>query len=211
MKTFSIILQFVFCLCAFVNKASAQSYEGERLLLDVEKLTQMKSILSNMEEGYDILTQGYEAVKSISEGNFNLHQLFLDGLLKVSPVVCNYKKVTDIITSQIELTKEYKTAFNRFKQDTNFSPDEITYLGKVYNQLLNSSLRNLDDLTSIITNGMLRMSDDERLERIDALYKDMQDKLGFLRQFNNHTSILSLQRAKENNNVNALQQIYNLK
>jgi len=211
MKNFLIMLLFAFCLCAFVNNVSAQSYEAERLLLDVEKLTQMKSILSNMKEGYDIITQGYEAVKSISEGNFNLHQLFLDGLLKVSPVVSNYKKVAAIIASQIELTKEYKTAFKRFKQDNNFSAEEITYLGKVYNQLLNSSLQNIDDLTRIISDGILRMSDDERLERIDALYKDMQDKLSFLRQFNNHASILALQRAKEASNVNALQHIYNLK
>ena len=211
MKTILVSILFLFCCCMLINKTQAQSYEGERLLLDVEKLTQMKSILSNMKEGYDILTQGYEAVKGISEGNFNLHQLFLDGLLKVSPVVCNYKKVADIITNQIELTKEYETAFKRFKQDNNFSVEEIAYVGKVYNQLINSSLQNIDDLTSIITAGILRMSDDERLERIDALYKDMQDKLSFLRQFNNHTSILALQRAKEGSNVNTIQNIYNLK
>lgn len=211
MKTILTTTLFAFCFCLLVNKTQAQSYEAQRLLLDVEKLSQMKSILSNMEEGYNILTQGYEAVKGISEGNFNLHQLFLDGLLKVSPVVCNYKKVADIITCQLELTKEYKTAFKRFKQDNNFSVEEIAYIGKVYNRLINSSLQNVDDLTSIISDGILRMSDEERMERIDALYNDMQDKLTFLRQFNNHTSMLALQRAREKNNINALQNIYNLK
>lgn len=211
MKLLITIILFAFCTNVFVNKANAQSYEAERLLLDVEKLTQMKSIFSDMQEGYDILTEGYEAVRGISEGNFNLHQLFLDGLLKVSPVVSNYKKVADIVAGQVELTKEYKSAFNRFKQDYNFSPGEITYIGRVYSHLISSSLQNLDDLTAIISDGILRMSDEERMERIDELYKDMQDKLSFLRQFNNYASILSLQRAKENNDINTLQNIYHLK
>ena len=164
-----------------------------------------------MKEGYDILSKGYEEVKNIFQGNFNLHQLFLDGLLKVSPVVYNYKRVADIITTQLQLIKEYKTAFKKFKQDSNFSMDEITYISSVYKKLINASLRNLDDLTQVISEGIFRMSDDERLERIDDVYKDLQDKLTFLRYFNNHTSMLALQRAKEKNNTNALQNIYNLK
>src|SRR3954463_9710824 len=139
-----------------ISTVQAQSYEAERLLLDAEKLTQLKSILSNMQEGYDILTKGYEAVKDISQGNFNLHQVFLDGLLKVSPVVYNYKRVADIITTQLQLTKEYKAAFKRFKQDKNFSVEEINYISSVYNNLINASLQNLGDLTQIISAGIFR-------------------------------------------------------
>lgn len=211
MKLLSIIAALALTISIGISKAAAQSYEAERLLLDVEKLTQMKSILSDMEEGYDMLTQGYEAVRSISEGNFNLHQVFLDGLLKISPVVYQYKKVTDIISFQLQLTKEYKTAFNKFRQDHNFSIEEITYITSVYDQLINKSIQNLDDLTQVITAGVFRMSDEERLERIDALYTDMQDKLTFLRDFNHHTSILALQKAKESNNIEAMQHLYNLK
>lgn len=191
-------------------EVSAQSDEIQQLLLNIEKLTQFKQILSDMKKGYQILEEGYNSVKNIAEGNFNLHKAFLDGLMAVSPTVRNYRRIADIINYQIALVKEYRNAYDRFKRDDNFNPQELDYLGDVYNNLLKESLRNLDELTTIITAGKTRMSDDERLQAIDRIYADMQDKLMFLRHFNNNTTILAVQRAKERNDAKAVRKIYGL-
>ncbi|MBO9684497.1 MAG: TerB family tellurite resistance protein, partial [Flavisolibacter sp.] len=61
-----------------------------------------------------------------------------------------------------------------------------------------------------ITSGTLRMSDDERLKQIDSLYEDMVDKLSFLRHFNNQTSVLALQRTKDEKQINFSKKIYGL-
>lgn len=188
----------------------AQAAEIQQLLLDVQKLAQLKGILSDMYKGYQVVSSGYETIKNISEGNFNLHQLFLDGLLAVSPAVQNYKRIADIINDQILIVKEYKNAFNQFKMDANFTIEEITYLGKVYSNLFNSSLKDIDELIMVITASTLRMSDDERLSSIDKIFAGMQDKLTFLRYFNNNTTLLALQRAKERNDVSTIQNIYGL-
>lgn len=191
--------------------ASAQADELAQLALDIEKLSQFKQILSDMKAGYQILEGGYNTVKNISQGNFSLHKAFLDGLLEVSPTVRNYYRVADIINGQVTLVKEYKNAYGRFKQDGHFSADELAYLGQVYDNLFKESLRNLDELLTVITAGKTRMSDDERLQAIDRIYVGMEDKLMFLRNFNNNTTILALQRAKEKNDVKAVQQLYGLK
>lgn len=191
--------------------ASAQADELAQLALDIEKLSQFKQILSDMKAGYQILEGGYNTVKDISKGNFSLHKAFLDGLLEVSPTVRNYYRVADIINGQVTLVKEYKNAYGRFKQDDHFSADELAYLGQVYDNLFKESLRNLDELLTVITAGKARMSDDERLQAIDRIYADMEDKLMFLRNFNNNTTILAVQRAKERNDVQAVQQLYGLK
>jgi hypothetical protein len=52
------------------------------------------------------------------------------------------------------------------------------------------------------------MSDDERLEAIDRIFADTEEKLQFLRDFNSKTSILSIQRTKEKKNVETTQQLY---
>lgn len=193
-----------------LNRATAQSYEAEQLLLDVQKLAQLKQILKDMQTGYEIVSKGYATIKDLSQGSFNLHRVFLDGLLAVSPVVKNYKRVTDIVNYQLGIVKEYKSAFKRFKQDENFSSDEILYIGKVYGNLFNQSVKTLDKLFMIITASQLRMSDSERLEAIDRLYNDMQEKFGFLRDFNNTTSILSLQRARQKAEVNSIKAVYGI-
>jgi DNA repair ATPase RecN len=201
-------LSFVGMLPAF--RASAQADEIEQLLLNVEKLAQFKQILSDMKKGYQILEGGYNTIKNISEGNFNLHKAFLDGLMEVSPTVRNYRRVADIINYQIVLVKEYRNAYDRFKRDNNFNTDELSYLGRVYDNLFKESLRNLDELLTVITAGKTRMSDDERLQAIDRIYADMQDKLMFLRHFNNNTTILAVQRAKERNDAETIQKIYGI-
>ncbi len=191
--------------------AQAQAQEIEQLILDIEKLSQLKQILSDMKEGYQILTQGYEAVRSISEGNFNLHKVFLDALLAISPAVKNYIKIEHIINNQVTLIQEYKTAFKRVQSSGQFNPDEITYISNVYGNLFNASVKNIEDLTTILTAGSLRMSDAERLKAIDQLDRDLTDKLTFLRYFNNQTALLSLQRAREQNAIKGVGNMYNLK
>lgn len=204
-----IFVIFLLSIAGF--KLQAQSFEIQQLLLDVEKLAQLKNIYSDLVKGYDILSEGYNAVKDISQGNFDLHKLFLDNLLKASPVVQKYQKVANIIECQLQIISEYGTAYSRFKSDDNFSPDEIIYIGKVYNNLIDQSIKGLSDLTNVITDGTLRASDDERLNMIDKLSAEMQDRLSFLRYFNNNTTVLALQRAREKNDVNTIRNIYGVK
>jgi hypothetical protein len=203
-----ISLSFLGILPAF--RASAQADGIAQLILNIEKLAQFKQILSDMKKGYEILSGGYNTIKNISEGNFSLHKAFLDGLMEVSPAVRNYRRVADITNYQIILVKEYRKAYDRFRQDNNFNADELAYLGRVYDNLFKESLRNLDELLTVITAGKARMSDDERLQAIDRIYADMQDKLMFLRHFNNNTTILAVQRAKERNDAQTIRKIYGL-
>lgn len=207
MKKIRILIVLLMILSMPV-KVAAQYQEMQQLLLNIEKLAQFKEILSDMKKGYEILTGGYKAVKDMTQGNFTLHKTFLDALMQVSPVVKNYKRVGDIVNYQILLIKESKIALKRFSRSKSFSEKEIAYFEKVYDNLFKESLRNLDELTTVITANKLRMSDDERLKAIDAIYLEMQDKLQFLRDFNASSNILSLQRAKEHNDVDALQGIY---
>lgn len=192
----------------FPCRVAAQSQEMQQLVLNIEKLAQFKQILADMKKGYQILNGGYTIVKDLSKGNFSLHETFLDALMQVSPTVRKYKRVGDIIKYQVLLVKEYKAAFNRFRNSGNFNADEIAYFEEVYSKLFKESIRNLDELTTVISANTLRMSDDERLAAIDKVYADMQDKLSFLRNFNNNTSVLAIQRTKERNDVNALRSIY---
>lgn len=193
------------------GKAVAQTDEIAQLLLNVEKLAQFKQILSDMKKGYDVLHGGYSAIKDLSEGNFSLHKTFLDALLEASPTVRQYYKIPKIISYQVALMKDYKAALNRFRDSGQFRPEEISYLERVYGNLLSQSLRNLDELAGVITSGKLRMSDDERLKAIDRIHDDMEDKVSFLASFNGSTTMLALQRQREQEQILRLKTLNNLK
>lgn len=204
MKIFLIILMVV----GSTAITNAQSTEVQQLLLNYEKLNQLKNILRDMKKGYQVVSNGYSTIKNISEGNFNLHDTFISGLMTVSPAIKKYKRVADIIRYQKNIVNEYKNAFTRFKSNGSFNPDEIEYLGKVYHNLFNQSLRSLDELASVITSSKLSMSDDERLASIDRIFADTEEKLQFLRHFNKNASILALQRDKEKRDIRRTEDLY---
>jgi hypothetical protein len=207
MKKVLILLSLLVVL-SLPMRTIAQSQEAVQLVLNYEKLQQLEEILDNMYKGYKIITKGYNTIKDIAEGNFNLHQVFLDGLFAVNPSVRNYKRIPYIIQYQQYLVKEYKRAFNRFKNDPNLTVREIKYLENVYGYLFKQSLRNLDELLMIVTATKLRMSDEERLQAIDRIYLDMENKLVFLKVFNSSTQMLAIQRAREKRDVETLQKLY---
>jgi hypothetical protein len=203
--------RIIICLSLALSQvAMCQTQEATQLILNYEKLKQLEEILDNMYKGYKILSQGYNRIKDIAEGNYNIHQVFLDGLFAINPSVAKYKRIPDIIRYQQLLMKEYRRAFNRFKNDSNLTPDELRYLEKVYDYLIKQSLKNLEELAMIVTANKLRMSDDERIQSIDRIYFDIENKLSFLRYFNNSTQVLVLQRAKEGTDVDAAKKLYEL-
>lgn len=203
-KRTTIILWLLISISPCVK---AQTQEAQQLILNYEKLLALEEILDNMYKGYKILTKGYNTIKDIAEGNFSLHQVFLDGLYAVSPAVRNYKRIPYIIQYQQMLVKEYKNAYNKFKNDPNLTVKEIRYIENVYAYLFKQSLRNLDELLMIVTASQLRMSDEERLQAIDRIFYDIEDKLVFLKMFNGSTQILVLQRAKERHEIEQLQKL----
>jgi hypothetical protein len=209
MKRLTIILLLAFSF-GLTKAVHAQKDEIQQLLLNWEKLRQLEEILDNMYKGYKILDKGYRTIRDISQGNYSIHQAFLDGLMAVNPSIRNYKRIPLIINYQKLLLKEYKRAYSRFKQDPNFKLEELEYLASVYKFLFDASVRNLEDLTMIITATKLRMSDDERMQNIDRIFYDMESKVTFLRYFNNNTQLLAVQRARSRNDVRTMQQLYGL-
>lgn len=195
-------------LCFQPVKAQSTAQDIQQLVYDIEKLTQFKAILSDMETGYTILTQGYGEVKDISEGDFNLHSAFLNSLMAVSPTVRQYGRVADIIEQQAEIVSEAKSAYAAANSGGHFSAGELIYLNDVFSHLLSQSVDNLTNLANVLTAGTLRMSDADRLQAIDHIYEDTNGKLVFLRHFNTELEILQVQRQKEQNDTETLQKLF---
>jgi len=205
--TLSVILLLT---SAKLLPAHAQLQELEQLILDIKKLSQFKSILSDMYKGYEILTNGYNAIRDISQGNFNLHKVFLDGLLTVSPQVKKYERIAEIISGEHTLISQYQASLGQFKNMNIFSSTEISYIESVYTNLVDRSLKNLDELLMVITDSQVRMNDAERINAIDHINADMQDKIEFLRNFNDKTGLMAAQRQKDLQEISTLKSLYGL-
>ncbi|GAB3917059.1 TerB family tellurite resistance protein [Mucilaginibacter boryungensis] len=206
MRTVKIIALLLF----FSISAKAQSDELQQLLLNIEKLTQFKAILSDMKQGYQIYQQGYGMVSNLSKGNFDLHNIYLTGLMAVNPAIRNNPRIGQIIGQQNDIISEYKRYASLFRQSGSFNGNELSYFTNVYNQIVRQSNVNIDDLANVTTAGQLRMSDDDRLLAIDRIYNSSSDQLQFLRYFNRKAVMLSLQRSKDQNDTQTLKRLYGI-
>jgi len=208
MKKILILLITACCLSATPTRAQSTSDLITQLVLDYDKLAELKGILQDMYKAYDIINKGYTDIKNIAEGNFNLHKLFLDGLLAISPAVQNYHRVLDIINAEYNIVREYKAASANAHAGNMFTLQELGYMDNMYTALFNRSLRCIDELTMVLTASELRMSDAQRLQAIDRIYGDISGQLSFLRSFNNSATSQSLQRQKEYNDINTIKLLY---
>ncbi|MGY3211900.1 TerB family tellurite resistance protein [Mucilaginibacter sp. HD30] len=195
-------------LMAYNTKA--QSDELQQLLLNVEKLTQFKAILSDMKQGYQIYQQGYGTISNLSKGNFNLHNVYLTGLMAVNPAVRNNPRVAQIVGQQSDILSEYRRYAGLFRQSGSFNIQELSYFNNVYQQLVKQSDNNIDELANVTTAGKLRMSDDDRLRAIDRIYNNSTEQLQFLRYFNRKAVQVSLQRSKERHDTATLKSLYGI-
>lgn len=204
------VLWLLMLQTVIIDRAGAQEQEIQQLLLNVEKLAQLKSILNDLEKGYEIVANGYSSIKEISEGGFNLHEAFLQGLLRVSPAVKKYWRVADIIHAQYQILKDYKDAQRQFSTSNLLHAGELLHIKNVYAQLVRQSVNGLEELSLVLSNGTLRMTDDERLSAIDAVWEKLNGQRAFLRRFNDQSKWLLQQRAREMSDINTQKRFFSI-
>lgn len=198
MKNLIILLLWV-----YAAESKAQTYDEwfrqkktQKKYL-IEQIAALQTYVGYAEKGYSIASKGLSTIRDIKHGDFNLHNIFFNSLTSVNPRVKNYVKVADIISMQISIAKQVR---NTIKQSTNgkqLTNTELNYLQQVFNNVLDECAKKLDELFGLITDGEQQMKDDERINRIDNLYADMQDKQVFVQSFSHSAKGLSIQRRND--------------
>ena len=139
-----------------------------------------------------------------------LYQDYFDELSKVKALIVGFSEVKGIIDKQKQILSEYKQAYTFFKGDKNFTPDEISYMDKVYTGILGESAKNVDQLVLVVNAFQTQMSDAKRLEIVHKVSGEIESNLGDLRQFNNQNKVVALQRANEKGDIDQVRKIYGL-
>ena len=145
-----------------------------------------------------------------TEKQRQLYKKYYDELWQIRKTLANYHRIALAIQRQKQLVAQYQFTWQMISQDKHFTRSEIDYIYVVYTGILNDSLYNLDQILLVINLYTTQMSDAKRLEIInkasDGIEKNYQD----LCQFNNQNIQLSMNRAKDQNEVNIVKKLYGL-
>ena len=135
---------------------------------------------------------------------------YFDELWRIKAALAYYQRIKDIIEKQLQLVNEYKGAWALFKQDKNFTVDELDYMQEVYNGMMDESIKNLDQLSLVINAFVTQMSDAKRMEIINEVDHNLDENLSDLREFNNQNKMMSFQRASEKGDIETVKKLYGL-
>lgn len=139
-----------------------------------------------------------------------LYADYFDELWKVKNAISTYQRVKDIIQKQVQLVNEYSKAYSLSRQDKNFTPGELDYMHQVYTGILDESVKNIEQVQMVISAFATQMSDGKRLEIINKASDNIDQNLSDLRQFNQDNIKTSLQRVKDQNDVDVVKKLYGL-
>lgn len=140
-----------------------------------------------------------------------LYKDYFEELQKVKNIIAYYQRIKDLTQKNILLVDAYKKAFALFKKDQHFTPAEIAYMEKVYSGILEQSAKNIDQLFIVVNAFNTQMSDAKRLEIIDGAAEQVDKNYADLVQFNTQNKLLSLHRAKDQQDVDVIRALYGIK
>ncbi|MFV8354897.1 hypothetical protein ACNQGB_01775 [Flavobacterium sp. XS1P32] len=186
-------------LAGFLNaNIYGQAKQAEVLL---KQIAALQIYISYAQKGYSVAKKGLNTIGDFKRGEFNLHSDYFNSLKTVNPKIKKYARIAEIISLQVKIMKSYGGIYQRFQQDDLFHGDEVDYINRVFDRLIENCDDNLEELITIVTDGQLEMKDDERMKRIDAIYQNMLENHTFCESFSNQTRLMSLSRTKDTKEV----------
>jgi hypothetical protein len=185
----------MFLLIGFFKGNIQAQAKQQRMLL--QQIAALHVYIGYAQKGYSVVKKGLNTVGDLKRGEFNLHTDYLNSLKAVNPKVKKYARVAEIIALQLKITKSYKSLYQQIRQGDLFYGDEVDYIKRVFERVLENCDDNLDELVNVVTDGKLEMKDNERITRIDIIYQNMLDNYTFSESFSNQTKLMALSKSKE--------------
>ncbi|WP_406843508.1 hypothetical protein [Flavobacterium soyae] len=186
----------------------AQAKQRKELLLQIAAL---QVYIEYAKKGYSAVSKGLNFIGDAKKGEVNLHGDYFTSLLKINPKVKNYYKTAEIISLQLKIIKIYKRTYTDLKTSDLFQGNELDYIERSFQRLLDNCSDTLDQLLVITTDLKLELKDDQRIERIDVLYKTMVENYNFCLTFSTEAKMLTLSKSHEIKDVENAKSIYELK
>lgn len=139
-----------------------------------------------------------------------LYDEYFKELWKIKSALAYYHRVKDIIENQVAMVSEYKSAWAVFRQDKNFTAEELEYMFTVYTGMMDESLKSLDQLFLVVNAFATQMSDAKRLEIINTAADNIEQGFMDLKDFNNQNKTISIQRSVEKGEIDYVKKLYGL-
>jgi hypothetical protein len=180
--------------------------------LQVQRLQNKTIVLQNAQKAIEntMSKLKLDEISDWTEKQRKLYADYFEELSKVKSILSVYKRIKAATQMQVALIQEYKRTYSLFKQDKNFTNEEINYMADVYSGIVDESIKNLDQLFLVVSSFTTQMTDAKRLAIINRAADGIEMTYNDLKEFNTGNIQLSIQRSKDMNDVIMIKHLYGL-
>jgi hypothetical protein len=144
------------------------------------------------------------------QNEWDLFNGYYQELWQVKAALATYVKVVSMIDKQAQLLRQEQAAMAAVRQDPHFSAAEVNYIANVYAGIVKESADNLSKLYLVIESFVTQMSDGDRLALIDGAADGIDRNANDLDAFSQQNSLLSLERAQDESDIQQIKVLYGL-
>ena len=145
-----------------------------------------------------------------TEKHRKLYADYYEELWKVKNTIAMYQRVRQVMDKQVRIVDEYKRCWNIVQNDKHFTDGEREYMAKIYSGIMDESVKNLDQILIVINSFKTQMTDGKRLEIIEQAASEIDQNYFDLKQFNTQNMLLSINRAKDEHEIDVVKKLYGL-
>lgn len=139
---------------------------------------------------------------------YNQGKEYYDALKAVNNLVQDARRVQQTVLLVGDISDMYVTSFGLMLNDPNFTPQELNAIAFGYSKLLNETAGLLDDLSQIINVTSMSLSDKERMDIIERVYKEVLHYYNLVRYYTKKNISVSIVRAKKQNDTQRVLELY---
>lgn len=200
--------KILFMVSAAIMLASAPSAKAQFVVTDPANLA--SGILNSANEIIQTSSTVSNVVKNFKEVEkvYKQGKEYYDKLQAINNLVKDARKVQQTVLLVGDVSEMYVQNFGRMLNDPNFSARELTAIAKGYSALLGESTELLKELKQIVTSSSLSLSDKERMDIIDRVYKEVKEYHSLMRYYTNKNISVSILRAKKQNSTKRVLELY---
>ena len=162
-----------------------------------------KNIVQTSTTATNMVKNFQETVKIYEQG-----KRYYDALKAVNNLVKDARKVQQTVLLVGEISDIYVNSFQKMLTDENYTPDELSAIASGYAKMLEESSGMLNEMKTVVTSTSLSMTDKERMDVIDRVYRDVRNQRNLVRYYTNRNIGISYLRAKKKNDTRRVLDLY---
>ncbi len=144
------------------------------------------------------------------QGQQQLFSEYYRELWQVKAAITSYERLAQLIDQEARVVQQYHQMTTILSQDGHFTPSELTTMTATLTSILNQTINNFSQIRLVINAFVTQMPDAGRLQIIDQTASQVDQNSAAMQAFYQQNLLLSLQRAKDQNDFATTKTLYGL-